>query len=196
METSKKLITAAAVAAMGFSLLITGASASDEIGTARKAVGELAGSLKKSLGDALSAGGPVGALAACRVIAPEAAQNVSAAHALSIKRTALRLRNPDNAPDEHERRVLESFVEQIKAGADPMQLENTEVIEAEGNRTLRYMKPIMMAEKPCAACHGSSINPDVTAAISEIYPKDAATNFAPGDVRGAFSVTMPLPRNP
>lgn len=159
---------------------------------ARQAVAELAANLKKSLGEALSSGGPAAAIAACQSIAPEAARTASQTHGLSVGRTALRLRNPANAPDVFERRVLEDFVSQIAGGADPEKLEHVEVVTDGSTRTLRFMKPIMMAEKPCAMCHGSAIAPEVKSIIQDLYPEDAATGFVPGELRGAFTVSMPL----
>jgi hypothetical protein len=168
----------------------------DEITRAREAVAALAASLRKSLGDALSAGGPIEAVAACRTIAPEATQSESSTRNLSIGRTALRVRNTGNTPDAYERRVLENFLADIAGGADPAKLEHAEVVLHENKRSLRYMKPIMMAEQPCGTCHGSSIAPKVDAAIRELYPDDTATGFTPGEMRGAFTVAIPLSPNP
>lgn len=168
----------------------------EPIAKARQAVAALAGDLRKNLEEALRADGPLGALGVCHAIAPEATRSQSAAHGMTIKRTAFRVRNSANAPDAHERRVLESFAAKIAEGSNPADLEDVETVTEGDVRTLRYMKPIMMAEKPCAACHGSSVAPDVSDKIRELYPHDAATGFAPGELRGAFSVSIPLPPNP
>lgn len=162
------------------------------IAKARLAIAELAASLKTSLVEALGSGGPIAALPVCQSIAPEAARTASQSHDLSIRRTALRVRNPDNAPDALERRVLEDFVAQTARGADPDKLEHAEIVHDSSGRTLRFMKPIVMAEKPCAACHGPAIAPEVLSTIRNLYPNDGATGFAPGEIRGAFSVSMPL----
>jgi len=159
---------------------------------ARAAIAGLGQSLQRSLGAALAEGGPVAAIEACQSIAPEATADISSAHSLAVRRTALKVRNPANTADAFERAALETFVMQIESGQDPAALEHSAVIEAGGARTLRYMKPIMMAETPCAACHGTSIAPDVKAKIDELYPQDQAVDFQPGTLRGAFSVTMPL----
>ena len=159
---------------------------------ARAAVAEFAASLKKSLMEAMDAGGPKAALAACQQIAPDVARTASETHGLSIGRTALRVRNQANVPDEFERRALEEFMADIAGGTEPEKLERIEIISDGTTRTLRYMKPIMMAEKPCAACHGSNIAPEVRDTIKELYPQDTATGFTPGELRGAFTVSMPL----
>lgn len=162
-----------------------------KLAVARQAAGALAARLKQNLSDALKDGGPVNAIAACQLIAPEGARAVSQEFSLSIRRTALRVRNPSNAPDAFERSVLEDFSKAIAAGADAATLERAAWVEDGGVRTLRFMKPIPMAEKPCVVCHGSAIAPEVQDKIKALYPEDKATGFKPGELRGAFSISIP-----
>ena len=56
--------------------------------------------------------------------------------------------------------------------------------------TFRYMKAIPMGAVPCLTCHGAP-EPALNAEILRLYPQDRATGFAPGDLRGAFTVSMP-----
>ena len=86
-------------------------------------------------------------------------------------------------------RVAKKFIADIKGGADAMKLEHAEVVEADGKKTFRYMKPIMTAGQPCLACHGSELKLEVSAKIKELYPNDQATGFSAGDMRGAFTVS-------
>lgn len=159
---------------------------------ARAAVAELAEALKGQLMAAIKAGGPASAVGMCRTIAPELPRSISASRGLLVRRTALRLRNPANAPDSFERRVLEEFLATSKAGTPVATLEHSEsVVDATGGRVLRYMKAITTAADPCLACHGSAIEPGVAAEIRKHYPEDQATGFAAGELRGAFSVTIP-----
>ncbi len=51
------------------------------------------------------------------------AEDISHKRGLSIRRTALRVRNPSNAPDPFERKILEDFVAKIGSGADAATLE-------------------------------------------------------------------------
>jgi hypothetical protein len=54
-----------------------------------------------------------------------------------------------------------------------------------------YVEPIGI--KPlCLACHGEALAPDVAARIGELYPKDRATGFTEGDLRGVFWVEYPV----
>ncbi len=164
-----------------------------QLAKARAAIKGLGGNLKKELVGAMEKGGPVSAIDVCRTAAPSIAESQSQEHGVKVARTALKVRNPDNAPDDFERRVLEDFVKKIEAGSDPMKLEHYEtVMAADGSKAFRYMKAIPTAEKPCLACHGDTIAPDVKAEIDRLYPLDQATGFKAGELRGAFSVTQKL----
>jgi len=187
-------IPALAALAAGAILLGNAASAQPDpaqVSKARAAVKEMGESLKRELLAALAAGGAQAAIGVCKTIAPALAEKTGAARGMTVGRTALRLRNPANAPDDWERSVLEDFARQIKAGADPAGLEHAEtVVTATGASTFRYMKAIPMSAVPCLTCHGAP-EPALKAEILRIYPQDRATGFAPGDLRGAFTVSMP-----
>jgi hypothetical protein len=155
--------------------------------------------LAKGLGDGLMAqlmeaiktGGPASAIAVCATIAPELAAQLSQESGLSVGRTALRVRNPANAPDDWERAVLQDFAAKIAAGADPKTLEHAEnVMDPTGATTFRYMKAIPMGTNPCLTCHGVP-EPALKAEITRLYPQDQATGFKPGELRGAFTVQGP-----
>lgn len=166
---------------------------SAQVAKARAAVKEMGTSLKSELVAAIAAGGPEHALGVCKTIAPAIASQVGATNGLKIGRTALRVRNPQNAPDAWERAVLEDFLAKIKAGSDPGTLERAEVVtDASGAHTFRYMKAIPMGTKPCLTCHGAP-EPGLKAAIKRLYPDDQATGFKPGELRGAFTVSAPAP---
>ena len=158
----------------------------------RAAVKALAEDLKARLVEALKTGGPVAGIAACNKAAQPATADISKAQGLTIKRTALRVRNPLNAASPREQVVLRSFAEKIKAGADVAALEHTETVKEGDAETFVYMKAIPMAGDPCQACHGTEVKPEVKAEIGKLYPKDEATGFTPGELRGAFVVTQKI----
>jgi excinuclease UvrABC helicase subunit UvrB len=54
------------------------------------------------------------------------------------------------------------------------------------------MKAIPTAEKPCLACHGKTLAPQVAARLKELYPDDRATGYAAGEIRGAITLSRPL----
>ena len=164
----------------------------ERIAAARAAVKGLGEGLKDKLMGAMKAGGPVTALDVCKTDAPKISAERSAQSGMDVARTALKVRNPSNAPDDFEKRVMEKFAADIKGGADAMKLDHAEVVEQDGKKVFRYMKPIMTAGNPCLACHGSELKPEVSAKIKELYPQDQATGFAAGDMRGAFTVKKAL----
>lgn len=162
------------------------------LSAARTAVKSLAVALQAQLGAAIQSGGLVSAVTACNTIAPAVTEEASSTSALTVRRTALRVRNPANAPDAFERRVLERFQQEMRAGADPASLEHAETVTEGGRSVFRYMKAIPTAATPCLGCHGSNVQPEIKAEILRLYPHDEAMGFSAGDLRGAFSVYKPL----
>jgi hypothetical protein len=183
-----------ALVALGSHANAESAPASDEarLSAARAAVKGLGEALKEQLVAAIKADGPVSAIGVCRTIAPAISEEQSEKHGLEIGRTALRVRNPANAPDAFERKVLEEFVRKIESGAEPASLEHAEIVTEGGRSQFRYMKAIPTAVEPCLACHGSDLKPELKAEILRLYPDDRATGFKAGDLRGAFSVKQTL----
>jgi len=160
--------------------------------TARAAIEGLGETLKQQLIAAIKTGGPVSAIGVCRTIAPTISQEKSRTYGLEVGRTALKVRNPANAPDAFERKVLEEFVRKIESGADPASLEHKETVVEGGETLFRYMKAIPTAAEPCLACHGSDLKPEIKAEILRLYPDDRATGFKAGELRGAFTVIQKL----
>jgi hypothetical protein len=166
-------------------------AAAQQLKDARAATKDLGTSLKTELVNAIASGGAVSAMGVCKVAAPALAEEAGAKHGLTIRRTALRVRNPANAPDDWERAVLTEFLAKIKAGADATKLEHAEtLVDATGAAEFRYMKAIPMAAEPCLTCHGAP-EPALKAEILRLYPQDQATGFKAGGLRGAFSVRAP-----
>jgi len=109
-----------------------------------------------------------------------------------VGRTALKLRNPDNAPDAWELRVLNQFEDRKAKGEDPKKIAFGEVVDDGGVQCFRFMKAIPTAKKPCTVCHGGNIKPEIAALLDELYPNDEARGFKEGDIRGAFSLRKVL----
>lgn len=157
---------------------------------------QLGSELKSELKLAIEQGGPVAAIAVCRDRAPAIAGRLSAQSGANVGRTALRVRNPANAPDDLQRAVLEQFAAQMGQGeaaatqsaAGPPEA----VFEIKGAKGVerRYMRAIP-TDALCLTCHGAALSPELAAAIGRDYPADAATGFALGQLRGAFSVIWP-----
>lgn len=147
---------------------------------------ELAGKLQA----AMQAGGPVNAIAVCRDEAPAIASRLSRRSGWQVKRVGTRVRNPlTGMPDAWEQHGLAQFQQRLQDGEAAKQIDTLDVAEGPQGQTVRYMKAIVMAPQ-CLACHGAreSQPPALRAALERDYPHDAATGYAAGELRGAFSL--------
>jgi len=139
---------------------------------------------KKSLKEALVAGledGPVAAVSACRVEAPKLAEAQSTG-AIKVGRASQKLRNPSNAA----KLWMQPFLQVYQT--DPERRVPSVVLIDE--KTVGYVEPIFV-QPLCVACHGAELAPDLQAKVSELYPDDQATGYAPGDLRGVFWAELP-----
>lgn len=162
-----------------------------EVQQARAAIGAFATALKSELTSAMQNGGPLNAIDICNTRAIAIRQQVSHDQGLQLSRVSLRNRNPGNAPLDWQRPVLESFDQQLAAGADPNGLDWSEIVTSDNGRQFRYMKAIPTGGM-CLLCHGQNIAPEVSEAITTLYPEDQATGFSEGEIRGAFVVVKNL----
>jgi len=146
--------------------------------------------LKTELIAAMQQGGPEQAVDVCRVRAPEIAARLSSESGAEVGRTALRVRNPANRPDELEQAVLHRLAAVFSpdaTGAPPEAL--LEVRTSQGVERI-YLRAIPM-QPPCLTCHGKALSPALAAAIRADYPDDQATGFDVGELRGAVTVRWP-----
>ncbi len=162
---------------------------------ARSQVKVVAGELKLRVAKEVQERGAENVLGSCRLQAAGITDRLSVHSGWEIRRTGMRVRNPDNAPDPWEAEVLELFRRRQAEGVDLQEYEFAKVVNMDGKRVFRYMKPIVMQEF-CMTCHGDDIPPAVRAAIAGAYPGDRATGFRPGELRGAFSLIRILPGDP
>lgn len=150
--------------------------------------------LQSTLLAAIEAGGPAHAIAVCKHDAPQIAA-AQASDGWTLSRTALRVRNPANAPMAWQRDVLEAWQAQLEAGAveDVSTLEWFDMKGGASKTELRYMRAIPLGGV-CVGCHGpvEELSAEVRAALAEQYPEDQATGFRVGELRGAFVVTGPI----
>lgn len=140
---------------------------------------ELLAPFKSELQQALRQGlarGPVEAIAACRVRAPEIATALSH-DGRRLGRTSHRLRNPSNAAPEWVRPLLDAYVaDESDRAPRTVPLDDSQ---------LGYVEPIL-AQPLCLTCHGKVLAPEVAVRIEELYPHDRAVGFEAGDLRGVF----------
>jgi hypothetical protein len=162
---------------------------------AAKAAAALASRLFGELSAALKESTPDRALDVCAVKAQAMTREIAAAEGLSLRRTALRCRNPENAPDPFEEAFLRKEAERVAAGGAPREEPFAEVVDAPGGgKELRFLKTIHVGGI-CVACHGgeADLSDATRAALAKRYPEDRATGFRLNDFRGAVSVRVPLP---
>ncbi len=162
---------------------------------ARAQIKVIAGELKQRVARDVSAKGAENALASCRLQVEGLTDRLTMHSGWEIRRTAFLVRNPDNQPDPWEREVLDLFAQRKAEGVDLTQYEFAKVVNLDGKRVFRYMKPILM-QGFCTSCHGSNLSAEVRARIADKYPDDQAVGFKPGDLRGAFSLLKVLPGDP
>lgn len=155
---------------------------------ARQTVRLFSERLKGQLAAAIKADGAANAVSLCQTISPDLSTVLTDESGFEVSRTALKLRNPENAAGPWELEVLGMFQEKALAGADLAKLEHyAELTTPEGDRLFRYMKAIPTADM-CLACHGTDLKPDVRAELTRYYPDDKATGYRLGELRGAFSL--------
>ncbi len=104
-----------------------------------------------------------------------------------LKQTSLKIRNPSNAPDEWEKKVLK-FMETSEYSHGKG---FGETVKTNGNKIYRYMKPIYV-EVACLQCHGNEekVKPAIRQFLKRKYPLDEAFGYKEGDLRGGISLTI------
>lgn len=164
------------------------------VADARKVATSVPPKLLAVLTAEIERGGPASAIAVCRDEAPRLARAASEQTGWNVRRVSLRERNPKAMPDPWERAVLEDFDRRAAAGETPVTLERAEVVEHQGGKAMRYMRALPVIEL-CTQCHGTSdrISPAVSARLAELYPRDKGTGYSVGQIRGAVTISKPLP---
>jgi hypothetical protein len=158
---------------------------------ARAAAAGLGGELSRRLFASLDSAGPAASMRMCS----EVAQGMTAAHAKEgvwIRRVSDRNRNPANAPDSIEAGVIAHWRSLEAAGRSPA--ESLRIgRDPSGAARIELLRPVLLGER-CVVCHGApeQIPNAVRTLLAERYPRDRATGFVPGELRGAVSVRVAL----
>jgi hypothetical protein len=181
------------IAGVFFSVLVSIGQATEpdeHLVKAREVVKEFGATLKKELKAALEAGGPENAIKVCAEKAIDVANKISRKTGWSIRRVSLKQRNPLNRPDEYEYSVLKKFEKQNEKEKS---LEQYETLIIQGIKEIRYMKAIKI-HPLCLKCHGKAdeIAPATKEQLEANYPHDKATGYSVGQIRGAFSIRIPV----
>jgi hypothetical protein len=146
-------------------------------------------SLKGILIREIQSGGLVRAVSVCSDTAQILTNNFGIQKGIFIRRVSFKNRNPNNYPDDFEKKVLNKF-EMLKKNNELDDKTDYSEIVKEGEFTyLRYLKPIVI-QAECLNCHGTkdAMMPEVKELIATKYPEDEAFGYTIGDLRGAVSV--------
>jgi len=102
-----------------------------------------------------------------------------------IRQVSDRYRNPQNAPDPFEAKMLQRFY------ANPDLAEQYSVTDFGGDQAFRYLRAFT-ADASCLECHGDPA--EAPQFIRDIFPvsEDRSYNYRLGEVIGAASVTIPM----
>lgn len=147
--------------------------------------------LKTELQSSMKAGGPANAVDVCQYRAPVIAKTLSDKTGWKVARISLKPRNPANAADAWETKVLQAFEQRKGNGESPKTMAYSEEVSLNGVKSFRFMKAIPTG-KVCLQCHGEHIKPELAAKLDASYPNDKARGYKFGDIRGAFSITQPV----
>ena len=158
---------------------------------AREIVKKFSHRLKKARKEGLNEGGEARALEVCHLKAPDIAVELSDTTPWSVRRTTMKTRDLDNAPDKWETKVLEEFSRRQQAGELKNNREYFEIVDYNGKPHFRYMRAIFIT-KACLKCHGENIHSDVSSQLDSLYPFDQATGYREGDLRGAYTLSRPV----
>jgi hypothetical protein len=184
----KALISSlAAVAAFGVTAAPANAELVERAAEGRAIADQFATELRTALQSAMAEGGPLAAIRVCNEDAPRIARAAAERSGAEVGRTSLKVRNPANAPDDHERAVLAELEQALAASTGGAPPERIHLLE---DGSVRYMSAIV-TQPPCLACHGESLAAPVAEAIDALYPEDQARGYRIGELRGAFTITWP-----
>jgi hypothetical protein len=124
----------------------------------------------------------------CHDNAMKLTDSMSNVYGVKIKRTSHKLRNPKNAPDEMEKKILEVYLSDKK---ENKKLQPIVEKDQEGN--IHFYAPITI-KHDCLQCHGEPVKdiPEpIYNKIKEKYPEDQAIHFKLGDLRGIWDIKFP-----
>ncbi len=141
--------------------------------------------LSSHLKAALQEKGVRAAVEYCHLNAYPLVDSLSNAYDAQIRRTSLKVRNPQNAPDEYEQKALAKAAALHEDGKSI-----SPWVEHLPEGEVAYYAPVYTLPL-CLKCHGTpgaSMAEEDYALIKEYYPEDQATGYQAGDWRGLWSI--------
>ncbi len=145
--------------------------------------------LQAQLKDALESGGPMLAADVCHAAAPVIAARQAEESGAQVRRVADRNRNPEAGVSDDIRPHYDQLAAAPVVDGQPARTLWVSGTGAEAQ--VHVLSAIPMKDQPCSTCHGTNIDPELKARLTELYPGDKATGFTPGEMRGAMLVSWP-----
>lgn len=140
--------------------------------------------LRERLSLAMKQGGPVAAVEVCAQEAQSLRMTVEQETGVKVGRASQKLRNPQDAAPPW----VDAWLSAQVKGQSPTGFAKID------SGAVRVLKPILI-EGVCLTCHGDekTIPEEVHSTIAKHYPKDQATGYQLGDLRGALWAEAPFP---
>ncbi|MBE7482817.1 MAG: DUF3365 domain-containing protein [Polyangiaceae bacterium] len=150
---------------------------------AQGAIGELKKTLSGRLQEAIKSGGHASGIEVCATEAGKLTADLAAKNGVEIGRSSHKLRNEQNAP----RPWVKAYLSEV--AGKPAKDVKPAVYDL-GDK-LGVVEPLP-TQALCVSCHGApeGIPAEVKQKLGERYPKDQATGFAEGDLRGVAWVEL------
>ena len=142
--------------------------------------------LQKHLSTAIQDSGLVKALVYCNTSAYPLIETL-ANKDIIVRRVSNDWRNPLDAPDDMEALLLDAYNYNIE-NDQPLE----ESIQEFDNKYLIYTRPIVASNTLCLQCHGENLSPELRNTIANLYPDDKALNHQLNDLRGMWSIKLPV----
>lgn len=152
----------------------------------------LKAALQKNLSSAIKTTGIVSAIEFCKqealVLTDEVANDFN--YQIELKRTSLKCRNPQNAPDEFEELALKYYEKMILEDPD---FSASYIQKIRGDQaSYFYYYQALKTGSACLVCHGGpeNIDPSIASLLVDKYPDDKAIGYIEGDFRGLIRVKV------
>lgn len=145
--------------------------------------------LSSNLKQAMNKGGIAYALEFCNVEAIPLTDSLSRQTGIDIRRASHRPRNPMNRANSLEMKSIKEYLANIENDQEP------EPITYRLKDKYVYHAPIRINNGLCLNCHGqpgTDISEENLSLINELYAEDQAKGFAMGDLRGIWSIEIPI----
>lgn len=142
--------------------------------------------LGKNLMSKIQKEGTLEALKFCNVKAYPLTDSMSVFHKATIKRVSDKPRNPKNAANLEELKIINLFKKDVAVNKESEPI----VVETVNNINVYY--PIK-TNSMCLQCHGSpkkEVTENTLSKLKELYPKDQALGYNINQVRGIWNVSF------